>query len=97
MTDDLDARQVAKSYHLDVHVTIGIILRSFREKIISKELGIEKVRELKSKSSLFITQDLIDEVIKAIQNFVLGEPQLKSHGPDGLKTYLSLSTISRGK
>ena len=69
LTDDLDARQVAKNYHIEVHGTIGIILRSFREKIISKELAIEKVRELKTKSSLFITQDLIDEVLKVIQNF----------------------------
>ena len=69
LTDDLDARQTAKDYHIDVHGTIGIILRSFREKIISKELAIEKARKLKAKSSLFITQDLIDEVIKAIQDF----------------------------
>ena len=69
LTDDLDARQVAKDYHLNVHGTIGIILRSYRESIISKELAIEKVRELKTKSSLFITQDLIDEVIKTIQDF----------------------------
>ena len=69
LTDDLDARQVARDYHLDVHGTIGIILRSCKESIISKELAIEKVRELKTKSSLFITQDLIDEVIKAIQDF----------------------------
>ncbi len=71
LTDDLDARQVAKDYHLNVHGTIGIILRSFRDKIISKELAIEKARELKSSSSLFITQDLINEVIKAIQGFQL--------------------------
>ena len=70
LTDDLDARQVAKGYHVEVHGTIGMILRSFREKIISKNIAIEKVRELKSKSSLFITQDLIDEAIKSIQSFL---------------------------
>ena len=69
LTDDLDARQVAKYYHINVHGTMGIILRSFREKIISQEIAIEKIRELKTKSSLFVTQDLIDEAIKAIQDF----------------------------
>ena len=69
LTDDLDARQVAKDYLLEVHGTIGIILRSLREKVISQDIAIEKVRELKTKSSLFITQDLIDEMIKAIQDF----------------------------
>lgn len=69
LTDDLDARQVAGNYNIEVHGTIGIILRSFREKVVSQEIAIERVMELKTKSSLFITQDLIDEVIKAIQVF----------------------------
>lgn len=69
LTDDLGARQVANDYYLNVHGTIGIILRGFREELISKDTTIEKVRELKSKSSLFITQDLIDDVIKAILSF----------------------------
>lgn len=69
LTDDLDARQVAKDFSLEIHGSIGIILRSFREKIISREVALEKMRELKSKSSLFVTQDLINEVIKVIQDF----------------------------
>ena len=69
LTDDLDARQVAKDYYVNVHGTIGIILRSFKEKIISQEIAINKIRELKTESSLFITQDLIDEIINAIQGF----------------------------
>ncbi|MBI2451529.1 hypothetical protein HYV50_00455 [Candidatus Pacearchaeota archaeon] len=69
LTDDLDARQVAGEYNLEVHGAVGIILRAFREKIIDKKTAIEKIRELKTKSSLFITQDLIDEVIKAVNEF----------------------------
>ncbi len=69
LTDDLDARQVARNYNIEVHGTIGIILRSFREKVLSQEIAIGKVMELKTKSSLFITQDLIDEIIEAIQGF----------------------------
>jgi len=69
LTDDLEARIVAKEYNLEVHGTVGIILRAFRERKIDKAMAIEKVRELKSKSSLFITQDLIEEIITSIKEF----------------------------
>jgi len=69
LTDDLDARTVAIKYNLQVHGTIGIILRAFREKIIDKKTAIEKVNELYSKSSLFITKDLVNEVINAVEEF----------------------------
>ncbi len=69
LTDDLDARSVAIKYNIEVHGTVGIILRAFREKIIEKKIAIEKISELYHKSSLFITKDLVDEVIKAIEEF----------------------------
>ncbi len=69
LTDDLEARATAKEYNLEVHGTIGIILRAFRNKIIHKNEAIEKVTELKTKSSLFITQDLVNEVIHSINEF----------------------------
>ena len=69
LTDDSDARLVAKKYSLEVHGTIGIILRAFREKIINKNKAIEKVNQLHTNSSIFITSDLIAEVIRALENF----------------------------
>lgn len=69
LTDDLDARSVAKDYNLEVHGTIGIILRSFREKIIDKKTAIGKINELSTKSSLFITKDLIEQIIKSVEEF----------------------------
>ena len=69
LTDDLDARNVAIKYNLQVHGTIGIILRAFREKIIDKKTVIEKVNELYLKSSLFITKDLVISVLRAIEEF----------------------------
>ncbi|MEK6915416.1 MAG: DUF3368 domain-containing protein [Nanoarchaeota archaeon] len=69
ITDDLDARNVAKNYYLEVHGTVGIILRAFREKIIDKKTAINKVNELYNKSSLFITKDLVNSVIKSIEDF----------------------------
>ena len=69
LTDDLEARQVAKNYNLEVHGTVGIVLRAFRHKLINKKEAIEKVRSLKNTSSLFITQDLISNIIEAIEDF----------------------------
>ena len=46
LTDDLDARNVAIKYNIEVHGTIGIILRAFKDKIIDKKTTIEKVNEL---------------------------------------------------
>jgi predicted nucleic acid-binding protein len=69
LTDDLDARIVANSHGLESHGTIGIISRAFREKIINKETTIKKMIELYESSSLFITKDLINQVIKSIKDF----------------------------
>ncbi len=69
LTDDLEARNVAIKYNLQVHGTIGIILRAFRERIIDKKTAIEKVNELYAKSSLFITKDLVEGVLQAIEQF----------------------------
>ena len=69
LTDDLDARKVSKKYGLDVHGTVGIILRAFREKIIDKKTAIKKINEIHSISSLFITKDLINSILKAIEDF----------------------------
>lgn len=69
LTDDLDAREVGRIFNLEVHGTVGIILRAFREKILTKETALEKVRELQTKSSLFITSDLIEYIAKEINYF----------------------------
>ena len=69
LTDDLDARTVANVHNIEAHGTVGIILRAFREKIINKEIAIKKLNELYAVSSLFITKDLINQVVKAIREF----------------------------
>lgn len=69
LTDDLEARNIAKHYNLETHGTLGIILRVFRENIIDKKTAIEKVRYLQEKSSLFITRDLVEYAIKEIENY----------------------------
>ena len=69
VTDDLEAREVAKRYHLEVHGTIGIVLRALKDKLINKKTALEAVEKLKSNSSLFITQDLIDNIVNSINEF----------------------------
>jgi len=69
LTNDLEARNVAKRFGLEVHGSVGIILRAFRDKRLRKIEAITKVHELKSKSSLFITEDIIAQIIRAIEDF----------------------------
>jgi len=68
-TDDLDAREVSKNYNIKTHGTAGIILRAFRERIINKEMAIKKINELYEKSSLFITKEIINQIINTINEF----------------------------
>ncbi len=69
LTDDLDARTVANLYNIEAHGTVGIILRAFRERIIDRKTAIKKVNELYTTSSLFITKDLITQIIKSINDY----------------------------
>lgn len=67
ITDDLDARTIAKNLNLEVHGTVGVIVRAYREKIISKETAINKIKELHENSSLFITKDLVEWAVNQIK------------------------------
>ncbi len=69
LTDDLDARTVANTHGLEAHGTVGVILRAFREKIVDKKTAIEKINQLYTTSSLFITKDLIKDILKSISEF----------------------------
>ena len=67
LTDDLAARIVAKEFGLEVHGTVGIVLRAFRTGIFSKKRSIQIIRDLHSKSTIFITQDLVNYIIREIE------------------------------
>lgn len=68
-TDDLEAREVARTFALDAHGTLGLVTRSLREKRITKENAIDVVKALAQQSSLFLTSDLVDWAINEIQQF----------------------------
>jgi len=69
ITDDLDARTAAKNLNLEVHGTVGVILRAFRESVIQKDEAIAKIKELHEKSSLYITKDLVEWTINQIKEY----------------------------
>jgi len=66
-TDDLEARTIAKYYKLEVHGTIGILVKSFRAGIFTEKEVIAKLELLRIKSSLFLTKDLLNWSIKQIK------------------------------
>ncbi|MBI4170566.1 MAG: hypothetical protein HY514_02645 [Candidatus Aenigmarchaeota archaeon] len=68
-TDDLSARVIAENSGLEVHGTVGIILRAYKKGIMSKKAAIQSIRYLKEKSSLFITSDLIEYILKEIEKY----------------------------
>jgi len=69
LTDDLDARTVAKQCGIEVHGTIGLLVRAYRERIFTQEEVIAKLELLRIKSSLFLTKDLLEWSIKQIKDF----------------------------
>ena len=68
-TDDLDARTIAKHYNLEVHGTVGLLVKSFSNGIFTEREVISKLELLRTKSSLFITKDLLDWSIKRIKEY----------------------------
>ena len=69
LTDDLEAREVARKYGLKVHGSIGIVLRAFKDKLIDKNMALNKIKSLRDNSSLYITKDLIDYILNEIERF----------------------------
>ena len=67
LTDDLEARFVAKRLGLKPHGTIGLVLRSYKTGFIKKEKAIKIIEDIHKKSSLFLTSDLVNYIIKKIK------------------------------
>ncbi|HLC86054.1 MAG TPA: hypothetical protein VJG30_02100 [Candidatus Nanoarchaeia archaeon] len=68
-TDDLEAREITNSLGFEAHGTLAIILRSYKEKLLSKKEAENSIEELYNNSSLFFTKDLMEWTIKEIRNF----------------------------
>lgn len=69
LSDDLEAREVARSYGLETHGTLGLIARAYRRRMISKSEALDTIDALRSKSSLYLTADLVVWVKARIESF----------------------------
>jgi predicted nucleic acid-binding protein len=68
LTDDLDAREAAKSIGIEVHGSVGIITRAFKEKLLNLENTEKALIDLYEKSKLFISRKIIETAINEIKN-----------------------------
>ncbi len=68
-TDDLNARTEAQHLGFEVHGTVGLLLRAFREKIFNKKVAVGKLQALHDSSTLFITKPLVEKAINEIEHF----------------------------
>ncbi len=69
LTDDLAVRDAAQKLKITPVGSIGIIMKAFVNKIISRSLAEKYISDLYNISSLFITSTIIEMVIKEIRRF----------------------------
>ena len=68
-TDDLAAREIAHLLGFEPHGTLAVILRTYREKILTKKEAIMAVEKLCTHSTLFLTSDIKEWVIRQIEEY----------------------------
>ncbi len=68
-TDDWYARDVAKEFKLQVHGTLGIVIRAYREGMINKSTAYKIMDNLYKDSSLFITSKIINKGKSMLEKF----------------------------
>ena len=71
LTDDLDAREVASALDLKPVGTLGIIIRSYREKLIAQKEAISLIHALHENSSLFVTDRIVNHAIAELKKLKL--------------------------
>ncbi|MDZ7759604.1 MAG: hypothetical protein U5L00_05060 [Desulfovermiculus sp.] len=67
LTDDAAARLVAKKSGYRVHGTIGILVRAIRRDMMKPEKVLDVMQSLSWKSTLYIGDSILDEVIASIK------------------------------
>ncbi len=68
-TDDLDARETAKTLGLEVHGTLAIILRSLRKNTLTKKQASDTLTSLYYSSSLYLTKELYEYALKEVEQY----------------------------
>ena len=65
----LAARTATEAEDLESHGSVGVILRAFREGILTENRVVKLLQNLESESTLFITHSLIQQAIKAVKDY----------------------------
>jgi predicted nucleic acid-binding protein len=68
LTDDTSAMFYSKLINLEVHGSLGIVIWNVGNDYIDKKEGIKAIKAL-SRTSLWISEKIVQEAIDAIKNF----------------------------
>lgn len=68
LTDDAAARLAANSLRIRAYGTIGVLLRAIRRNLLAPAEVIKILENLPSKSTLFIRQGLLQEIIEEVRS-----------------------------
>jgi len=69
LTDDKDAREVAELHDIEVHGSLGVILRAYREGIFEYGQVKNTLHDLYRKSSLFMTRRVYERVVRMLEEY----------------------------
>lgn len=67
LTDDLQAREAAKTLKIEVHGTLGIITLCYNNDLLNLKESKELIWELYKDSTLFLTRSLVDLAINKLE------------------------------
>ena len=73
LTDDAAARLAAKGLGYRVHGSIGVLLRAIRRQQRTHFEVLSLLRDLPSRSTLYIRPDLLEEIIARVENEMAGQ------------------------
>jgi len=69
LTDDMAARLAAVQLGVRAHGTLGVLLRSVRRGDIPKQEMMALLRSLPGRSSLYLRNDLLEEVVRELDGW----------------------------
>lgn len=70
LTDDTAARLAARGLNVAVHGTLGILLRAVRREQKRRDEVADLLRQLPARSTLHIRKELLDDVIRQVEEWV---------------------------
>jgi len=69
LTDDLAVRDIANSLHITPVGSLGVIIKSYREKIITLAQAEKYIIDLYKTSSLYVTRTIVELVIEELKRY----------------------------